>query len=328
MNTSVNSNGSNPGYVVATEAEDTAGAISYWRLSGPVSVQILTDAWTAEGLDPQLLPAPPEPEAALRRAVTGQQARRRLVRPLERRGAWVIKDEQVVKRPDGHGGTTEDTDYVTVARVYFDASRRGYSYGYSYPINIEKADASDKVFSEIETAIISDYHTHRAELAPEDISAWLITLAKAQNAASLRDAGGIYFIPRPAMDFWRSAVRAVEAASNNKHKIFKIPALKNAEAVEAILDAVTQEAQAEAEAIEADLVAECEEGAEGAEEKAALSARAVRTRTKRCAAILSKVSAYEGLLGVKLDVIRDRVETLKADLAAAALLSSPSSTAS
>lgn len=286
-------------YIVTPESNETAGCISYWRLSGPLSLTVLRAAWEAAGLDSQLLPESPEPEVALRRAVVEQQARRRLVRPLAKRGAWVIKDEAVT-------GDGSDTSYETVARIHFDS---GAWYG-RVPVRIEKAEAPDAVFDKVDGAIREAYTRHRAELQPEDVSAWLVKLAKGQAAVSLRDAGGIYFVPRPAMEFWRRAVAVIESVST-AHHVFRIPALRNSEAIDAILDAITIEAEAEAEAIEADLTAEGD---------AALGERALATRGRRCAAVLDKVGAYEGLLGVKLETIRERIARLQADLTAAALV--------
>jgi hypothetical protein len=283
-------------YVVTPDSEATAGAISYWRLSGSLALSRLEVAWKAAGLDLALLPSSPEPEVALRRAVAAQQARRRLVRPLAKRGAWVIKDEAVAS--DG-----TDTTYETVARVFFDG-------GVTFPARIERVEAPDVVFDTVAEGIRAAYYQHRSELQPEDVSVWLVKLAKGQSAVSLRDAGGIYFVPRPAVEFWRQVAGALQAAAEGHH-VFRIPALRNDEAIDAILDAITVEAEAEAAAIEADLTAEGDQ---------ALGERALATRTKRCAQVLAKVSSYEGLLGVKLETIRERVERLQADVSAASLL--------
>lgn len=283
------------GFVV-TDSGETAGAISYWRLSGPVSLEALTAAWEAQGLPVTLLPEQPEPEVALRRAVGELQGKRRLVRPLERRGAWVIKDETVV---------AGDTVYTLVARVrVLPANTIGGS-----RFTVEQGDVDAIAFAAVEAQIRDNYRQARVQLAPEDIGSWLVKLVKAQKATSLRESGGVYFIPRPSMDFWRKATNAVEIASG--HRVFKIPALKNTEAVEAILDSLTEEARREAEAMETELLATGDD---------ALGKRALTTRSRTCEELLGKVASYESLLGVQMDTIRMRIEALKSNVAAAALL--------
>lgn len=278
---------SDEAYIITPELAE-AGCVSYWRLSGAVDLGKLRSAWQDAGLDSQLLPASPSPETALRRSVSDLRAKRRLVRPLARRGAWAIVDERVDKG-------TNTIDWHVTCRVTLAGGR----------VVIEPAthDLYDKVHT--------GYRQHLAELAPEDVSAWLVSLASREKAAALRDTGGVYFVPRPSMDFWRRATDAIRAASN--HKIFRIPAMKNAEAVEAILDAVTEEAGRETAIMEAELL---ETGDD------ALGLRAIDTRSARCAEVLEKVAAYEELLGVKMDTVRQRVEDLRAGLAAAALMAS------
>jgi hypothetical protein len=292
---------------IVSEATKTCGAVSYWRLSGGVELDRLREAWKAEGLDVKLLPKPPRPETALHRAVQdvveapepGQKRRtvrgagvksRTLVRPLAKRGAWAIVRETV----DGVsyiGAREEATVRWTVTS------------GGGGAVTIEPSHDSRA------TAIITAFHAHQGKLAVEDISSWLVALAEHGKSTSLRDTGGVYFVPRDSVEFWRRATTAIKSVSD--HRIFKIPAMKNDEAVEAILDAVTEEAKYAAEKMEAELMAD-----------ESLTARELRTRAKRCEGLLAKVQAYESLLGVKMDVIKSRVVDLSASVAAAALVAS------
>lgn len=283
------------GFIVAPEAAETAGCISYWRLSGAVDLDRLRNAWVDQGLDTALLPAPPAPETALRRAVQAQQHLRQLVRPIAKRGAWVIKEEIVVESVNGR----KDTEYTTIARVWWENG-----------IRIEPVDASG-AYDALERNIRNEYRAQQGQIDPADVSGWLVSLAEQNNAASLRDTGGVYFVPRPAVNFWQKAVAALKFATNNDHKVFQIPALRNSEAIDAIVDAITLEAGRAASAIEADLLLEGD---------AALGKRALSTRTQTCADVLDKVASYEKLLGIRLDDVRDRVERLRANIATVALL--------
>lgn len=284
------------GVIATPDMANEAGAITYWRLSGSVDLGELRQAWIGVGLPFKDLPAAPDPETALGRAVREVQRKRRLVRPLARRGAWVVKDEDVVGN---------DTVYTTVCHVR-------YVKGAIEPVEISRGDASVDytAFAALRNAIRVSYHRHRAELQPEDISGWLVRLAGAQQATSLRDSGGVYFVPRSAMAFWRRATAVIETAQKS-HRVFKIPALRNDEAIEAIMDSILAEAQKAAEVLEQELVAEGDDK---------LGQRALRGRAKKCEALLAKIGSYEDLLEVRMDSIKGRIEDLQSSVAAAALV--------
>jgi len=277
-------NATDPGVTITPDLAE-CGAVSYWKLKGVVDAAALAAAWSDEMLDHALLPVPPSGDTALGRAVHELAGKRRLVRPLAKRGDWVIVDEEIV-------GTT--LTYTNECRTHWDSQRSCPS------VTPQNHPLASK--------ILANFTRVQTELSSEDISAWLVRLATKMSAISLRDTGGVYFVPRKGMEFWRSVVRALQAAS--QHRLFKLPAMKNAEVVEAVIDAVTAEAEAEAAVMEAELAKEGDD---------ALGARALTGRATRCEAVLAKVSTYEVLLGVKLDALRARMETLKADLATAAL---------
>lgn len=280
--------------LVVVENVDTAGAITYWRLSGEVSLSALIDAWTTAELPSKLLPETPSDEVALRRALGAVESKRRLVRPLARRGIWAVVDELVDNQ-------TQDLDHRTLVRVKLakdgDTSR----------IVVEQVNADWATYTAIHDAIHNEFRRYKGVLSHQDISSWLVKLADKANAVSLRDMGGVYFVPRDKVEFW---TKIAGALGELDQKVFRIPAMSNSEAVEAVLDAITAEAQREAEALEADLLKDGDE---------ALGARALRGRATRCDAVKAKVESYERFLNVKLDDIRAKLDGLRANLAAAAL---------
>jgi hypothetical protein len=275
-------------FIVTKDDVKTAGAISYWRLSGDTRLAALEAAWRAEGLDEKLLPSEPSPEVALRRSVGAQESSTRRsfkIKGGDFAGGWGLVE---VDTSGGHVQTYE------LLRARWDAGN-------------QRIDI-DTNHHGLNTEVLNRFPVERASLAPADISSWLIKLANGKSATSLRDSGGIYFVPRGHVDFWRSVGRAVEQCG---HKVFKIPALHNTEAVEAILDAITTEANAEVEAIEADLEKIGDE---------APGKRALDSRATRCRDLLKKVAEYETLLGVRLPEIQARVEDLSSAVATAALV--------
>jgi hypothetical protein len=287
--------------VVTPEALSTAGAVSYWRAGGTVSIAALSKAWEAAGLDTALLRKEPEPETALRRAVldladrvsivinSKDAERRTLVRPCQEVSTWAIVEEIV---EEGAAPT-----YTTLAIVSFVNGNP----------HVEQIGGSNEQTTDIEARVLAGFTAHHGLYDPSDITGWLVKLAYKHKAVTLRDSGGVYFIPRASMDFWNKAADALEAASGKAHKVFRIPAMKNAEAIEAIVDAVTAEAEQVAQQIDDQV-------------NAGLGARALETRKASVNALLEKIASYEELVGQQLKV-RERVESLGAAVAAAALAS-------
>ena len=152
------------------------------------------------------------------------------------------------------------------------------------------------------------YERHLGCMSANDVSTWMCELLKVVNGVSLRDTGGIYFIPRSSLATWRAMMGAVRACS--AHAVFEVPALRSDEAVEAILDAITREAETAAADMEEEII------------MTDLGARALRTRANRCEAIQRKLEDYEQLLGRGMDTLKERLGGLQAQMAAAALAAS------
>ncbi len=291
-------------YIITPEAVQTAGLVSYWRLSGPVTLSQLKEEWTKAGLDPAVLPNPPGEDVALGRAVhdeTGivrsrvsrgkEDAQREerqvrwLVRSLTRRGSWALVEETV---------TQETVDFETLLTV---------KSGPTFECSAQ--------YHEVVARIRASYTRRLGEIEPEDISSWLVKIARKLNSVPLRDTGGIYFIPggTNGADLWQRIVDVITRVS--AHRVFSIPALKNSDAIAAITDAITQEAEAAAAALDREL------GLTGEEQ---LGARAIKSRQEQVDVLLAKIGAYDELLGVQLQV-RERIERLSASLVQAVLLS-------
>lgn len=270
--------------IIATEETKTAGAISYWRLGGETSLAKLTLEWQAVGLDPNLLPGNPSAEVCLRRAVGAVESPTRKslkIRGGDFQGGWALVE---IDTTDGHVKTQE------ILRA-----------------KIEGAATRIECFGEELANIVLDrFAALRVELAATDISAWLTKLAKDKGTAtSLRESGGVYFVPRAQVEFWSKVAQALQASG--AHKVFRIPAMRSEEAVAAILDAVEQEAAKLVQEVEADL------------EDDKLGSRALDSRKERCDAMLAKIRTYEQLLGVKMVALQGKVEGLAVNVVAASL---------
>jgi len=266
--------------VIAVESEN-AGAVAYWRLSGDTVLADLASAWQAQGLDTALLPPNPSAEVTLRRALVDQESALRKaikIKGGDFKGGWALV---AVDTSDGHVKIEEVLRAkLTGGRVEIDSA---------HSVLAEGVEASFKTLSRV--------------LATADVSSWLIKLAQDKAAVSLRESGGVYFVPRVHVDFWAKVAKALGACGD--HRIFRIPAMKAAEAVEAILDGVAQEAMRLVSDVEADI--------------GEVGGRALQERQRRCDAMLIKIREYEELLGVKMIALHERVAGLAVNVAAAAL---------
>ncbi len=285
--------------VAVDEHVPSAGAIVWWRLSGRVDYEALKTAWLAEGLDEKEMPTACSPATALRRAANTLREARRLVRPLGRGNGFAIVKERVVGPASGDAEPAPELEYDVLCKVTLDAVGR---------VKVEGVSAYDDTSEFIERMrreVSVAYDAALGQLETEDFSNWLVRLMPRLDALGLRDTGGVYFIPPSHSGKLASVARVLGAVTN--HSINRVPAMRSDEAVSAILDALTAEATAEAEAMEKEL------------DDAKLGAKGYQNRITACDAVESKVARYEALLGCKLDEIRERLETLRANLSVAVL---------
>jgi hypothetical protein len=294
----------NPNFVVAPDADaETAGAISYWRLGGSVKLTGLSAAWVAAGLDAADLPSEPSDKIGLSRALRNLESATRKaiqIKGGDFAGGWGLVDvittdgnvhtRQVLRAKRGEGSRELD---IVVEPEYAHEDAYHHFGGSQTPVSVQLRQAYQRV---------------RSELAATDVSAWLIDLARKVSAISLRESGGVYFIPRDEVARWEQISQVVASVSDGRHDVFRIPALQTAEAVEAILSSLEVEANDTIGAFEADLIKTGED---------AIGARALKGRLRAADTLAAKLAKYEGLLGVKLDKIRESLETVKADLQAA-----------
>ena len=285
---------------IAQDASQACGAVSYWRAGGDVSIEALRTAWIDAGLDEKLLRKEPDPKTAFRRAVLAQQSRkvvnktsemRTLVRPQAEAHAWAIVEEFVEE------GKPPVYETLSIAK-YTDAG----------PVFTHVGDYASRKET-LSQKIMDAFAAQSGLYDSSDITNWLVKMAYDRGAVTLRDSGGVYFIPKAAMDFWNRAATVIESVTNKAHRVFRIPAMRNNEAMAAIIDAITHEAEQLVALVEAEMVATGDD---------ALGKRALKTRQAQASEMLKKVEAYEKLVDQQLTV-RSRVEELQAAIVAASL---------
>lgn len=278
-------------------APEQAGAIILWRLSGTMDLDKLKAAFERLGLDVKELPKYPSPEIALRRAVMDRQEKHLLARSLPERGSYAMVRE-IVEKDDDERPLRFDTE-LTVHLVKGETLPDGAALEMS---------AESKLAEDIKATFRSGLKT----LEAVDTGSWLCKMIYGVHAVPLRDTGGAYFVPRSTLPTWKKVMEACRGASATFFA--EIPALSGKEAMEAILDAVTREAQANLEDIEKVM-----QEAASKNEAGVIGKRAAKTQLEVVAAQENKLATYEKLLDVNLDAIRERLTGLRANLAAAAL---------
>lgn len=264
--------------IIAVQDAQTAGTITYWTLDGEVSIAALAQSWSARGLNPDNLPDESSDERCLALAIRSLATKRLLARPLGGDKGWALVEEKV----EG-----DDLDYSTGLKARIGEAGLE-TFPPWHPMATQLRDAYDH------QKTVHDSGT---------ISSWLAHLARKHDAVGLRDTGGVYFVPRSRTEAWRKCADALEDISRTK--IYEIPAMRSDEAVQAILDSVIREAEAEAADIESHV------GDYGP--------RGLGNCERRCEEMLSKIAGYEDLLGKSLSTITAQIETLKGQLMAAKL---------
>lgn len=290
---------------VPREEIESCGCVSYWRAGGDVSIEALRTAWIDAGLDEKLLRKAPDAKTVLRRAVLGLADRKKidanteartLVRPDAAPHTWAVVSEVV---------TVDDLPrYTTLLTVTYDSTSTGPQFEAT-----EDAPPGSETYARLKMAVLSAVSAQQNVYDPSDITGWLVKMAYDRGAVTLRDSGGVYFIPKDAMDFWNKAATVIESVTKSQHRVFRIPAMRNNEAMAAIIDAITHEAEQLVAAVEAEMTVIGEDK---------LGARALKTRQAEAEAMLKKVEAYEKLVDQQLTV-RGRVEELQAAIVAASL---------
>lgn len=266
-------------------AKNAAGLTVFWTLSGDVTLDALTAALVAVG---STATPPEEPSAivALHRAcdVVGKLFKLKVM-PV-RRGEYVLTSPPVVTA-DAMGSKT------LMHAVHVTAKIEG-----GVP-TIEGEGAE-----QIRAAFIAA----RAVLAPSDVGTWLCDKLRALKAIPLRDRGGVYFVPADLRVKWQKVAAALVSCSS--HKIHTLPTMKSADAIDAILAALTTDTKSAVDGIDEEI------------RGAALGTRALKHREELARTLRDRVAHYETLLGLRLTELRATLDDVDGAIAAAVMTAS------
>jgi hypothetical protein len=280
-------------YVGVTNAKVTeAGMTTWWSLEGTVDMTKLAKAWEAEGLDPEQLPSLPPAQRTLYRAMKKFQAKRLLCRPLRGEKGYALVDETAQEN---------DLDYAVGLRAFIEQTGTTEDGKKTFHARFEPAD------HKLAAAVHATFLTLSNVIPAPDFGAWLSETVRSCDAVTLRESGGIYFVPRHALGKWRAVCRAIRAATN--HTVSGMPAMPADETVLAIIDAVTNEAERAAAEIDEDV----EKG---------VGKRALETRVTNVSKVEAKLARYEEIVGQRLEAVRARLDGVRAALSTAIMTAS------
>lgn len=267
--------------VVVPDHHGRAGAVTWWRLSGVIDYDRLVEEWKARDLPLADLPAPPSDNASLRRAVEDYRGPRTLIRSMPG-GGYAIVDEEF------GDDESDDPEYEVRFKVWLDMDDLEMRFDREMPE--QEVDKIHEAFTRC-----------RRELHHTEVSSWMVRRVKAVQSISLRDTGGIYFVPEQFAATWSDFADIIAKVSPSR--VYEIPALKNDRAVEAIMEAVIDDAASEVEKLTKAL------------DEKDYTERGLRGKAQRCEAIADKLRLYEDLLGRQLTGIHDRVQEVDARIA-------------
>lgn len=281
------------GFVTVSDVNlTTAGAAIWWKLRDKTTRDKLEQALQNSGISEErwYLPEEPSAERCLRRALKELKEYRRLIRPLKGKKGWAIVHEDA---------TEDDMEHATivVARIDSDGCVRW------KPTDRAYDQLSVSQLNRMEDEVLASYQTQRNILNHGDMSQWLLRQVHNMNAVTLRDGGGVYFVPPSHVPHWQSIGEVLKAIGASR--AYSLQAVKALDAMEAVFDALQDEA--------IDMVDKIREKLE--EER--YGVRALQNRVVLCEDFVDKVARYEKFLGTSMGRIHEQVEELKTDLGAA-----------
>jgi len=267
-----------------------SGLISMWHLSGMTSMVRLSQEWHARGLDPMLLPALPSSEVAVRRACNEQDKPGYPVRPLKKtKGGAATSAYLLTREVRTEASADYDHSDDLVVRLLADET-------------LEFDSSYDKRIAVIE----ADFQRFQCELVAQDVSHWLCArLIPNVRGLSMRDCGGVYFVPAEYRGTWEAMIEAVECSG--AHLFFTNPAMPADRAVKYLLHCLEQDSDA--------IVSKVEEKMAGGE----CGPLALRNQQDVLEGVRTRLTYWEGILGKSLINFGEKLERTKANLAAAVL---------
>lgn len=158
--------------------------------------------------------------------------------------------------------------------------------------------------------VVESYNRHIGYVSAGSVASSLVKIMGGLGKTTLRETGGLYWLPDHMLKQWEAVARATEvAACKGTSRLYLLRHLMDADACRAIRDAVQTEILAEAKRLEAELV----------DPTVDLGERALSHRGRLCIDLKDRIKSFEELLGESLASLHQAVDGVETALAAAAL---------
>lgn len=266
----------NTDIIALKEDNDAAGLICYWGLSGAADQDAFQEALEEAGAGTKIkLPSVPTPNESLKRTLEYVGSAHHVLVRKHPKGGYALINESVTE-------DSEDLDYKTGLRVWWEGTRKEGHLCWSNPNN------------PLVSTIVERFRYFRTHITAREITMWLPLCARHEcDAVSLRPNGGVYFVPKASRAKWEAICKVVQ--DMDLAKFYALPALATEGALEAIMDAVLNEA--------ARLNAEMD----SALQRETLGKRGLDSLGAQLAGFSEKLKRYEEILGCKLPDVTDKL---------------------
>ena len=211
------------------------GSLIFWSLGDArIDRATLESLWSGAALDAALLPDPPTAEKALKLAVREAQVgqRERLIR-LGKEDETEIVFAIVHEHRGGDGNLT----YQQEARIHLDRPCERLT--------------SDAPRHDLVAAVETNFRTLRTTQTPDDVRRALVKALHSFAAVTLREGGGVYWVPAPFAEKLRRLQSAIEKIGSSR--VYLLPVSKSAEAERTLGEIAQGSIEAELEALKGEI---------------------------------------------------------------------------
>lgn len=272
---------------------DVLGSIVYWK-TGDCNRQALKDRFTAIGFKDVV------PYYRNNASILSQSARdycsqilsklgRYLVRPLKAGGVTIVEEIQGV----------EENSYPRLLSAHVDDQARV---------------TTDPIAHEYE---MNDIFQRLRDVCPgSHVTQSLVRCVDHLGGFSLRENGGIYWLPNAATAKWELVEKEVELTTlaGQECTFYAVRMVKDEKAMVAVHDAVVREIEQESSRIQEEILS------------GGLGKRALEERERQAAVLMAKIKPLQDLLGDSMASLQNSIDAAGGAAAAALLALEASST--
>lgn len=263
------------------------GQVVFWTLGEDSNHTTLEQGLTACSLG-RYCPDENTSKAALKSALVSVYGSRRcLIRPLEGRAGYLVVQEK------GEGEGNISLSHVPLFSVDVPTGPEG--------IVFKNPESGETIGNHMGATVRDRFWQELDKVPSHKVARALVNIIDRISGTSLRETGGIYWIPEKTLPIWEKVVSAVESASpKNSNAIYALNTAKDDDCLRAVVAGLTHSVSSEMDTIR------------GKIQSGKLGKKALDTQNSRAADLRLKIELYEKLFGKTLTELKDSTEDLEA----------------